>query len=316
MAELALDKVEYDALRKWQESHDRSTRPRLWRDVIAVAAQQLSGSPPAPFALAAGLAGKQFLFSWNPSNETIIAALSSQRFAHLCWGNLGRKGLKGIGEKLILKRASALFVNDPVTAGEIKVQARRDAVQIPYVVDTEFFAFNPFAERDDYLFSCAVNDRDPQVLAALAHAGHTVVWATNAATAAGPLAKLHPRLKLVSGLSWEELRCHYRDCAAYVLPTTRDAHAAGQTTILEAIACGAPVVVSSGRTARIFDHLPSVQVAETPDPQVWLAKLNATALDPVMSKKMLETRNTIEERWSFENCLGEIKNGLANLFEK
>jgi glycosyltransferase involved in cell wall biosynthesis len=55
-----------------------------------------------------------------------------------------------------------------------------------------------------------------------------------------------------------------------VLPLTGDNHAAGQTSILEALSCGAPVVISRGRTSAIFPGVATVIVCASQDPDEWV----------------------------------------------
>jgi hypothetical protein len=65
------------------------------------------------------------------------------------------------------------------------------------------------------------------------------------------------------------------------MPALRDFHAAGQTTGLEAISCGAPVVMSPGRAATIFAGVPGVRVVGENTCEAWLAAIALLDTEPV-----------------------------------
>ena len=174
---------------------------------------------------------------------------------------------------MILRAADVVLVNDARTAEEVRAVAGVEATRLPYLVDTDFFALAE-ATRDDFLFCPGANDRDGEVLLGLARCGHRVVWLSNLPELDARFAGAHERLSMVTGLSFEALRDLYRRCAVVVQPLVRDIHAAGQTTTLEALASGAPVILGAGRTAELFADAGLVDVVEGKDPEVWSAAVD------------------------------------------
>jgi glycosyltransferase involved in cell wall biosynthesis len=248
--------------------YTRNNSPRHWPDVVRSMSQTLFGSDVGHWDYNSIFTSSDILFSWLPSVEILLASFFGKRYIYLCWGGLGRIGLLGLFEKNILKNASLLLVNDPTTQKEIYEISRRDAVIIPYCVDSDFFIFGDFQQRDNYFFCCSTNDRNPSVLLDLAKAGNRVVWSTHIKIAE-IWRNRHPNLEVVSNLSWKELATHYQKCAAFILPLVGDNHAAGQTTMLEAISSGAPVFVSPNRASKIFENLPSVIVVNSNTEGFW-----------------------------------------------
>jgi hypothetical protein len=224
----------------------------------------------------------------------------------LCWGGLGRSGIKGIAERTILQRAEYLLVNDAVTQADIKHLIGRSSVMMPYSVDTNFFAFSGHAGRSDFLFCSNTNDRNPEVLLALAEAGQKVVWTVDDVTLRGPHTGRHPNLQLVPRVSFPKLRMLYQTCRAVVMPLRRDAHAAGQTAILEAISCGAPVVITAGRTAGIFDHVPAVSIVRGTTVQDWLTSLSRATTGEDAELRAQKSRYFVEQQWSFDRVLERL----------
>lgn len=247
--------------------------PVEWREVLAQRASRAGGQPMpvrwntlldrmvggrlAPASLRT-LFGPGLHFSWHLLTSTIIAALLGRPLVYLCWGVDYHRGVRRRIARMILRRARLVLVNDALTAAEVEHVAGVRSERIPYLVDTEFYTCQPVGQREDYLFCPGANDRDGEVLLGLAHRGHRVIWLNNLPELAARFAGRDDNLIQVSFPSFAELRDLYRRCRAVVLPLTRDIHAAGQTTTLEALASGCPVIVSRGRTAELFDGLVTV----------------------------------------------------------
>lgn len=219
-------------------------------------------------------------FSMHLFRTTIMAALLHRPLVYLSWGIGHHRGLRRRVARMIMRRARVVLVNDDRTADEIRSLAGVESRKVPYLVDTDFYSFAPASEREDFLFCPGANDRDGEVLLALAERGNRVVWLNNLPELAARYAGRSERLELVVALSFVELRDLYRRCRAVVTPMARDIHAAGQTTTLEALASGCVVVIGAGRTAELFADDGLVTVAPNGDPAEWeMAIERAVAAD-------------------------------------
>ena len=207
-------------------------------------------------------------FGWNLRPSTILAALLRRPLAYMCWGVAYHRGVRRRIARMVLRAADVVFVNDARTAEEVRALAGVEARRLPYLVDTDYFAFSA-GQREDFLFCPGANDRDGDVLLGLARLGHKVVWLNNLPDLAARYAGLTPNLTIVAHPSFTDLRTLYRRCAAVVQPLTRDIHAAGQTTTLEALASGAPVILGSGRTAEMFAQGALIDVVDGRDIDAW-----------------------------------------------
>ena len=204
---------------------------------------------------------------------TILAALLRRPLVYLCWGNDYHRGVRRAIVQMILRRARIVLVNEQRTADEVRGMAGVEPRKVPYLVDTDFYPCASASERADFLFCPGENDRDGEMLVALAERGHRVVWLNNVPELAARFMGRSDRLELVSAVSFAELRDLYRRCRAVVTPLTRDIHAAGQTTTLEALASGCAVVIGVGRTADLFVGDGLVSVVAGSDPAAWEAAI-------------------------------------------
>lgn len=243
--------------------------PLRWFGFLDDLSTSLSGQPAALWTWADALNPRGHLVAWHPSRMAMAAAFAGKPMTYLCWGLPDYTGPKAQVFDMLLRRARHVVVNEEVTQCQIRDRIGRTAPIVPYFVDTAFFAFAGPERRQPFLFCNGANDRDPEMLVALAALGHQIVWLCNDPALIAAYAKRHPKLRIVTRPSYEELRTLYQTCAAAIMPVTRDAHAAGQTTGLEAISCGAPLVISTGRTATIFRGLPSVFPVDGFDPGEW-----------------------------------------------
>lgn len=268
---LILDPIE------WQRTLDQrkalgegASVPRRWNDLLDRIAHQRILPSGATTMFARGIH-----FGWHLRPSSILAALFGRPLAYLCWGVAYHRGIRRRIARMILRAADVVLVNDARTAAEVREVAGVEAVRLPYLVDTEFFSFAPATgPREPFLFCPGANDRDGDVLLALAQAGHKVVWLNNLPASAAHYDGLSANLTLVVRPDFVELRDLYRSCAAVVQPLTRDIHAAGQTTTLEALASGAAVLLGAGRTAELFAEGDLVDVVEGRDTAVWSAAVD------------------------------------------
>ena len=109
---------------------------------------------------------------------TILAALLRRPLIYLCWGNDYHRGVRRAIVQMILRRARIVLVNEQRTADEVRSMAGVEPRKVPYLVDTDFYPCAPASERADFLFCPGENDRDGEMLVALAERGYRVVCST------------------------------------------------------------------------------------------------------------------------------------------
>lgn len=262
---LILDRVEWRQTLTQREALAGGAQvPRRWNDLLdRVARGQILP------AGAATIFESGIHFGWHLRPSTISAALLKRPLAYLCWGVDYHRGIRRRLARMVLRAADVVFVNDAQTADEVRAVAGVEARWLPYLVDTAYFTVADPASRENFLFCPGANDRDGDVLLALARHGHNVVWLNNLPDLAARYAGLDDRLSIVSNPGFTELREFYRRCAAVIQPLTRDIHAAGQTTTLEALASGAPTILGAGRTANLFAPDGLVDVVDQRDVEAW-----------------------------------------------
>lgn len=242
--------------------------PRRWHHVLAAVATGLGDPQPRRFRMREVLApGREFLF-WHPGPEALSIGLAGRRLVYLCWGMPSPEGhplsqrAKRERLRLVLKLAHTVAVNDEVTAAEVQALTGRQAVRIPYLVDTDFFAYGAPEQRGMEVLVPGDNDRDELLVRELARTGTPVVRVTRSEQVAsyhrqrGALVGLDVRMNV----PFTELRRLYQTVQAVLLPIGSCHHAAGQTSLLEALSAGAPVIISAGRVATIGANYPLVQV--------------------------------------------------------
>jgi glycosyltransferase involved in cell wall biosynthesis len=310
MKRLLFDRQSYASLVQQQE-HFRERAghsvPLKWHRFLDQWAQERTGEPIAPCSLAR-LAGGGVLFAWLPSRDAVVAALLG-RLVYLYWGGAPSGGMRRAGLRFILRHARVVLVNDPVAGEEAEALAGCRAVQVPMFIDTDFFAYGPPENREQFLFCAGSNDRDPDMLVALAQSGRPVVWLVNNRELLDRYSGAHPNLRLLFHVTNEELVRLYQTCHAAIMPARRDFHAAGQTTGLEAISCGAPVVMSPGRAATIFAGVPGVRVVAENTREAWLAAIALLEAKPVSRDALEQSSEWVRRHTnpaSLSDCLGTL----------
>jgi hypothetical protein len=263
------------------ENASGQRNPRNWYSVLESIAERMTGVPPQTFAWRRLFQDRCFFFSWAPTLGILSASLVRRPTAYLCWGLPQATGSRAAlflrTERLraILQRVDTLLVNDVITRDEIRRLAGREATVIPLVVDTEYFAFAPAAGRENFVLVPGDNDRDENLVLELARRGISVVRITRspriAAIYRDRAGGSNPTVRLCAAFS--ELRSCYQRAAAVLLPLTSDNHAAGQTALLEAVACGAPVVMSATRTSTILRDFKSILTCRSRRADDWIAKI-------------------------------------------
>lgn len=263
---LILDPIEYRTTLEQRESRAHGeVAPLRWNGVLDRLAEGRIKPAQGKDMFAPGVH-----FSWHLHNSTIMAAALKRPLAYLCWGVAYHSGIRRRLARMVLRGADVVFVNEARTRDEVREVADVAAQAMPYFVDAEFFRFVAPAQREDFLFCPGANDRDGDMLLRLAEAGRRVVWLNNVAEIAARFSGRSKNLEIVTRPTFERLRALYGSCRAVVQPLVRDIHAAGQTTALEALVSGAPVILSKGRTADLFSGEQTVSTVDTADTDRWL----------------------------------------------
>jgi glycosyltransferase involved in cell wall biosynthesis len=307
MKQLLFDHQAYASLQQ-QRAHfsERAGHsvPLKWHRFLDQWAQERLGEQISPCSLAR-LAGGGVLFAWLPSRDAILAAHLG-RLVYLYWGGIPASGLRRAGLRSILRRARVVLVNDAVAAEEAQAFAGCRTVQVPMFIDTDFFAYASPENREPFLFCAGSNDRDPDTLVALAESGRSVVWLVNNRDLLDRYSGAHPNLRLLFHVTNEELVRLYQTCHAAIMPARRDFHAAGQTTGLEALSCGAPVVMSQGRAATIFEGVPGVRVVLQNTPEAWLEAIALLDAEPVSRVSLEQSTEWVRRHTDAESLFDRL----------
>lgn len=283
-------------------SSSKGDAPKTWHGWLDDLHVQLTAEP---LMKAESFSGRQNLLSWQTSWPTLRAALQKDLLAYLCWG-IPPSGRAAFALKhLILPRAQHILVNDQTTAEEIESLTGKAPQLVPFFIDTEFFSFSNYESRQDFLFCNGVNDRDVDIIIGLAEAGHKVVWLVNDAALREQYSNV-PRLELVHHLPYPDLRTLYQTCRAYIMPNSVDWHCAGQTTGLEALSCGAPVLINRSRTADIFQPAPSVNVVETNTLEDWGVSLQSLISMPDLQEKIEMSRTWVQRHCAPDKLMKQV----------
>ena len=255
---------------------------------------------------------KTFFFAHLPSIKAIVSIYLNRGLIYLCWGVPDRGVFKNWLVSLMLKKSKYLFVNDEYTKNEIFKICGRQAILIPYFIDTKFYQFNSFVSRENFLFCNGSNDRNPELLLGLANLGYKIIWLCNNSELRVKYSGIHNNLIIETQISYERLRWLYQFCTAYIMPILKDDHCAGQTTSLEAISCGAPIIISSSRTASIIDNFKSVHVVYGNVLKDWVSAIISIKNDNDLTKITKKESLILQNKISSEN----MKNLLLSYLNK
>jgi hypothetical protein len=274
---------------------ERNETPLLWQEFLDNLSERRTGRASRSLSLWDVLFGRATMFAWNPSLEAWLSTFGRGGMVYLCWGVPKRSGIKKYFFNFFLNRARHVLVNDETTRREIFGLTGRQADIVPFFVDGSYFTFATFNGRQNFYFCNGSNDRDPELLMGLAKRGFKIVWLVNDRQLYDQYHDKDPSLELRKNLSFAELRNCYQQCRAAIMPVKQDVHCAGQTTGLEALLCGAPLVISESRTASIFASLPSVVTLAKNAVENWSDALSE--IDPMqMSKATARTRQLVQEK--------------------
>lgn len=291
--------ADLSALRSFRQESGSAVGPRDWKDVISGLSRNLTGCDIAPAPVGQILDKEAILIAWHPSVQLLLWTMLRRRVIYLCWGmpytrNVLALYLKRSRLRAILRRATMIFVNDCITMADVKMLSGRAAHVIPYVVDSRFFMFGPASERDDYVLVPGDNGRDEHLVVSLVERGISVKRVYRDARIAEFYSsrKFAGKVDCHYRVSYGRLRELYQRARVVGVPLVAANHAAGQTSVLEAIACGAPVIVSSGRTASIFAGVETVVACDSLVVEDWIKAIGQitarTSIAPTQLKKASE----------------------------
>ena len=224
------------------------------------------------------------IISWSPSLFTLLLSLLGRNVFYLCWGVPHYKTsilgyLKEYKLKLILRNAKDVFVNDLVTQQDVMNITGIKPTKIYYIVDNNYFYCAPYLNRGDYILVPGNNDRDEKLIVELSRRGYSIVRLTRDSRVKNLYDSKFKNdcVDMRFHVSVAQVRELYQNAKVVILPICSDNHAAGQTAVLEAISCGTPVVLSSGRTSTILDGIESVILCHTNTCEEWVAAIEQAA---------------------------------------
>jgi glycosyltransferase involved in cell wall biosynthesis len=272
---------------------------------VASVARRLSGKAPSRLTVASAFAPNSVAISWGPGFAAMLAAVLGRRLVHLCWGvprpstSSLWSALRMLRLKVLLRRASAVLVNEIVTKEDVRRIAKREAILVPYVVDTAFFSPVRPAACDEFVLVPGNNGRNEELVCAISAMGVSIIRVTLDVAVRDYYAARQSDSSLPDvrfAVSYTELRNLYRCAALVLLPLRTPNHPAGQTAVLEALACGTPVLLSRGRIASAVRDYPGVHVYESDSPNVLRKQIETLAgsarIDRAMGEKIHSYVNT------------------------
>lgn len=288
-----------------------ASKPLSWFGAVAQAANwrvRLAGMLPSK--------GSVYI-AVHPTKTCLARAILGYPFVYLYWGGAHRQYFKLIMTRIILSRARKVFTNERFGVAEVLSLSGRAAEIVDYGFDTDFFDLNDGA-RESFIFCPGANDRDEGIILGLCEAGYSVVWLNNFENATHRYQGKSQNLEIIQFPDFLQLKRLYQTAACVINPLSKDVHAAGQTTTLEALGCGAPVVLSPGRTSSIFDGIEQVSICETSTADAWFLAIEqaigkAQALSP---KAKQAARRLMADRWDVRHSAQRFMSylsGISNL---
>ena len=205
--------------------------------------------------------------------------------------------------------AKVLMVNDELTKNKLLAWGNRHIDIVPYPVDTNFFSYLEKPRLNKHILISGDNDRDENLVLELSNLG----WNVHRVTRSKSVCQLYnglknPNVTLHYRVPYVKLRDLYHMANVVIMPIKSKNHPAGQTALLEAISCGAPVVVSNGHVSKIFDHYESVFVINTNCKHDWHNAIEKA------QKVTIITLNKSRSRVLKYNSTNEVLDFFQNLF--
>ncbi len=309
------DKIRLIATPVTQHMSRKDTDPLTWCDAyIEQISKRVSGKSRCKASWKQVFSGDSVFLAWAPGIHALAGAILGRPVLYLCWGipSDSKSGvlskLKLCRLKLMLRKATSVAVNDEITRKDVAELVKVDPIVIPFLVDTDFFQYADASKRSDYIIVVGDNDRDEALVCELASRGQKIVRVTLSPTVRDYyLERLTPNLELRFRVDFKELRELYQHASVFLLPLRSQNHAAGQTAVLEAIACGTPGVISKGRTSTVCKPYSTVVICEQNNPDTWIAAIENT-------KSMHENPNDLLRSTANEVAANHNPRVVADMF--
>jgi glycosyltransferase involved in cell wall biosynthesis len=292
-----------------------------WSDQIAERLRPRGSGLPGWFAYAIVLAGYTFRCDMNPARRVLSAVAGGNRITLLCfnpsfiygllfllplpinrvslfqWRPIGRLSwLKSAFVQLTLCRSHAIVVYSHITARYLRRYFPGKRIrQIGLYVDTEYFRPALQQSLGGFIFAPGDHKRDERLLSEVARRlGTRIVRVTRNPAVRDAVERLNSReIELRFNVSFDELRNLYQQCRCVLILSDSSEIPTGITSLAEALACGADVVISRGSSnswpRKMADALPFTTISQSADASVVATAI--CALDPDPSQKEARSRN-------------------------
>ncbi len=267
----------------WGSQVELQSIPLGWYEVLTDAIIQSRGHP-SLFSWKLILK-KNVVYIWSlPNFMAVLTGLLKNDNIFVCWGlpknssSMVFKRLKLWKLRKIIKYSTVILTNDEITFADLISLGCKNPIFFPYVVDSDFFQFSPYQGRDKFLLMPGDNDRDEWLINQIALlTPYKVIRVTRDPQVLQFYHKSqdhNSKVEVHFNVSFCELRDLYQRTCAVVIPITTNNHAAGQTTLLEAIACGAPVLISFGRASSIAKEFETVMEVRSNKLESWIPSIH------------------------------------------
>lgn len=198
-----------------------------------------------------------------PSISALIArrlGVLSENYFVLFWGNASKSWLRRLSVRLGLGCAREVWVNDHGTGAELVSEwgvSASQVVWLPFPVDANYYhpVNRPSA---DYVLVPGDTKRDEVVVLATAAVLDVPVRRSMKGCSTESIYRQLPvhLMERIQVKTWEPfsvIRSNYQHALAVFLPLDICPEPVGLTAVLEAMACGRPLIISEGRAAA--DHI-------------------------------------------------------------
>jgi glycosyltransferase involved in cell wall biosynthesis len=185
--------------------------------------------------------------------------------------------------------------------------------------DTRFFSAGPARSGPrPVIASVGLEQRDYRTLAAATHDLEVDVRISGSSNDAATLARTFPDPMPANMTrqfyAWPELRQLYRDAAVVVVSVRENRYAAGVQSLMEALACGRPVVATATEGLRGYLDERAVVCVNPGDPVAMRAAILSVLEDPAAATALAErAHETAQRRHAMERYVEEVAGHLCSI---